>query len=123
MIQLPQKSICFLTMLITISLHTMLKKAPPIFLGSKKQPLFNYLDQKASNNMQLGVYKHYKGNYYKVIGIAHHTETEELLVMYQSLYGDYAYWVRPFDMFNGSLEYNGAHVKRFTYMPSESFVP
>ena len=37
--------------------------------------------------MQCGVYKHYKGGYYQVIGIGQHTETKEILVIYISLTG------------------------------------
>jgi hypothetical protein len=50
-----------------------------------------------------GTYKHYKGGYYKVIGEAKHTETEEMMVMYESMQYPYGqWWVRPKSMF---LEY------------------
>lgn len=60
-----------------------------------------------------GVYKHYKGNYYKVIGMAKHTETLEDLVVYQALYGDNSIWCRPKSMWNEILEVNGRKVNRF----------
>lgn len=44
-------------------------------------------------------YRHFKGNTYKVICIAMHTETKEKLVVYQAMYGEYKYFVRPYDMF------------------------
>jgi hypothetical protein len=60
-----------------------------------------------------GIYKHYKGALYKVMGAARHSETEEWLVHYQALYGEYGYWVRPLDMFCENVEVDGVVVKRF----------
>ncbi len=70
--------------------------------------------------MELGIYKHYKGNLYKVLCIAKHSETEEELVVYQALYGRYGYWVRPAVMFNERIKKDGAFVKRFTYVCESS---
>jgi hypothetical protein len=66
--------------------------------------------------IKLGKYKHYKGNEYEVIGIAKHSETLEDMVMYQALYGDHQYWVRPLSMFLEEVEYEGRKVKRFEYI-------
>ena len=66
--------------------------------------------------MKLGIYQHYKGAFYQVIGLARHTETLEELVVYQSLYQPFGLWVRPKEMFAGSLEYQGNSVQRFTYV-------
>ena len=52
------------------------------------------------NTIPRGIYQHYKGQQYEVLGCAHHSETEELLVVYRALYGDYGLWVRPFTMFS-----------------------
>jgi len=59
-----------------------------------------------------GLYRHYKGKYYEVIGVAKHSETGELLVVYRPLYGEQGLWVRPLEMFDETLP-NGT--KRFTY--------
>jgi len=53
---------------------------------------------------------------YEVIDIARHSETEEELVVYRTLYGDYSLWVRPLEMFIGEIEYEGKRVKRFEYI-------
>lgn len=66
--------------------------------------------------MKLGLYKHYKGNLYQVLGLARHSETLEELVVYQSLYGDYGLWVRPISMFQGTIEYNNQSVPRFEFI-------
>ena len=60
-----------------------------------------------------GVYRHYKGNYYKVIAVAKHTETEEDLVVYMALYGNNDIWCRPLNMWNDEIEVNGQKLKRF----------
>ncbi|TFH87024.1 DUF1653 domain-containing protein [Billgrantia azerbaijanica] len=60
-----------------------------------------------------GIYCHYKGNRYEVFGLAHHSETEEALVVYRALYGDYGLWVRPLDNFTETVEVQGEPVPRF----------
>ncbi len=65
-----------------------------------------------------GAYKHYKGNLYEVIGIAHHSETLEELVVYRALYdspefGPEAFWVRPKEMFLDIVEIEAKKVPRF----------
>lgn len=63
--------------------------------------------------MQLGKYRHYKGNDYEVLGVATHSETEEKLVVYRCLYGNFDLWVRPLAQFNDIIELNGEQVPRF----------
>jgi len=60
-----------------------------------------------------GTYRHYKGNLYEVVDVATHSETEEQLVVYRALYGDRGLWVRPLDMFTGTVEVDGVVVPRF----------
>lgn len=63
-----------------------------------------------------GRYRHYKGNFYQVIDIAYHSETEERLVLYRQLYGDGSLWVRPLDMFIENVLVDGYQVPRFDYI-------
>ena len=53
----------------------------------------------ATQKIKPGIYRHYKGNEYRVYEIASHTETNELLVVYRYLYGDFGLSVRPLPMF------------------------
>ncbi|TCV91258.1 uncharacterized protein DUF1653 [Luteibacter rhizovicinus] len=62
-----------------------------------------------------GFYRHYKGNPYRVLGTARHSETMEELVVYQALYGDHGLWVRPAGMFAETVEIDGKVIPRFTY--------
>ena len=71
--------------------------------------------------MQLGKYQHYKGKYYEVLGVAHHSETLEELVVYRALYtseefGKNALWVRPKKMFLENVVIDDKRVPRFKFM-------
>lgn len=68
------------------------------------------------NNVKLGVYEHYKGNRYEVIGVAKHSETLEEMVVYRKLYDDHGLWVRPLAMFLEDVEVDGKKMPRFRYM-------
>lgn len=63
-----------------------------------------------------GKYRHFKGKYYEVIGIAKHSETEEEMVVYRQLYGEHGLWVRPASMWEETVERDGKTCKRFTYV-------
>lgn len=67
-------------------------------------------------SMKLGRYQHFKGNYYQVLHIAKHSETEEEFVVYQPEYGERDIWIRPISMFNEIIEREGKQIKRFTYI-------
>tara|TARA_B110000211_G_scaffold146683_1_gene167195 strand:- start:427 stop:651 length:225 start_codon:yes stop_codon:yes gene_type:complete len=63
-----------------------------------------------------GLYQHYKGPQYKVIHVATHSETEEQLVIYQALYGEFGIWARPLSMFLETVEKRGETIPRFAYL-------
>lgn len=66
--------------------------------------------------MKLGIYKHYKGKSYQVMGVATHSETLEDMVVYQALYGKGQLWVRPLRMFQEKVLVEGKKIKRFEFI-------
>ncbi|QBC42271.1 DUF1653 domain-containing protein [Iodobacter fluviatilis] len=67
------------------------------------------------SNIENGIYQHYKGPLYQVIGLAKHSETEEEMVVYRCLYGDFDLWVRPLTMFTEILIIDGERIPRFRW--------
>lgn len=61
-----------------------------------------------------GIYRHYKGQRYQVLGTARHSETLEELVVYRALYGEHGLWVRPAAMFGETVTVDRETVPRFT---------
>ena len=66
--------------------------------------------------LKLGKYRHFKGGEYQLLGIAHHSETMELMVVYQALYGEQGLWVRPAEMWTETVDRDGYHGPRFIYV-------
>lgn len=50
------------------------------------------------------VYRHFKGDYYLVEGVANDSETGAPFVIYRKLYGDGGLWLRPLEMFLSKVE-------------------
>ena len=61
----------------------------------------------------IGLYRHYKGGQYEVIGTARHSETLEPMTVYRALYGAHGLWVRPAAMFAEPVEIDGVVRQRF----------
>lgn len=75
------------------------------------------------NNIQPGLYQHYKGKNYLVLGVGHHSETLEELVFYTAQYaseefGENALWVRPIGLFLEKVEIEGVQIPRFKKIAS-----
>ena len=67
--------------------------------------------------IQLGRYRHYKGNEYEVLGLAVHSETLEDMAIYKALHGEMKTWVRPLSMWGEVVELpGGGKEERFTYV-------
>ena len=63
-----------------------------------------------------GIYRHFKGNLYQVIGVASHSETMEPMVVYRALYGEQGLWVRPAAMWNEVVEKENYTGPRFQFL-------
>lgn len=66
--------------------------------------------------VKCGRYRHFKGNEYRVLGTAKHSETQEELVVYQALYGAQELWVRPAEMWHETVEREDYRGSRFVYI-------
>ncbi|OGY98340.1 MAG: hypothetical protein A2855_00990 [Candidatus Liptonbacteria bacterium RIFCSPHIGHO2_01_FULL_57_28] len=70
--------------------------------------------------MRAGIYRHYKGGLYQVLGTARHSETLEEMVLYKHLGADGApageYWIRPRAMFLEEVEVGGKKMPRFEFL-------
>ena len=60
-----------------------------------------------------GLYRHYKGGEYEVLGTARHSESLEPMTVYRALYGQHGLWVRPAAMFTETVTIGGVMQPRF----------
>ena len=65
------------------------------------------------SELRPGLYRHFKGNLYKLLYVAKHSETLEEMGVYQALYGEQGIWVRPASMWNEHVERDGYSGPRF----------
>lgn len=63
-----------------------------------------------------GRYRHFKGNEYRVLYVARHSETLEPMVVYRALYGEGGIWVRPAAMWNERVDRDGYSGPRFVWI-------
>ena len=69
--------------------------------------------------IQPGIYRHYKGNIYRVLHIARHSETLEEMVIYQDVNCPEKIWARPAGMWEEVVNVGGRSVRRFEYVGAE----
>ncbi len=76
----------------------------------------------AAKNLKLGIYEHFKGGRYEVMGVARYSETLEEMVLYKHLddpstsSGQSKLWVRPLAMFLETVERDGKQIPRFKFI-------
>ncbi len=59
------------------------------------------------------IYRHFKGDYYLIEGVAKYSEDKSEMVIYRKLYDDGSLWVRPLDMFLSEVDHKKyPHVKQ-----------
>jgi hypothetical protein len=63
-----------------------------------------------------GIYQHYKGKLYHVMEVGRHSESLDLYVVYRALYGSYALWVRPLELFFEKVNVGGVLKPRFIFL-------
>ena len=67
-------------------------------------------------SIKQGIYRHFKGNKYHILGVAQHSEDGTILVVYRPMYGARDLWVRPIEIFLETVELDGQQVPRFEFL-------
>lgn len=67
-----------------------------------------------------GIYRHFKGNEYELLYIAHHSETLEKMVVYRARYGEWGIWVRPLAMWDEPVQVDGKTMPRFSFVREQA---
>lgn len=82
--------------------------------NKESEEVVNTCTQEPMTKIEPGMYRHFKGGEYEVIGFAKHSETEEQLVIYRNLHDVTQLWARPYTMFAETVEVDGKTIRRFT---------
>jgi hypothetical protein len=69
---------------------------------------------------RVGLYRHYKGHLYEVVGTVRHSETLEPMTLYRALYGQHGLWVRPEAMFMEHIVHEGVQQPRFAWVTDQT---
>ena len=70
--------------------------------------------------LKKGIYRHFKGNRYRLLYVATHSETLEPMVVYQALYGEHGIWVRPAAMWTEQVNREDYSGPRFSLVEEEA---
>jgi len=73
-------------------------------------------EQSDEQDVKAGIYRHFKGREYEVLGVARHSETGDELVVYRALYGERGLWLRPKAMFSEIIKNGGVTEPRFRWI-------
>ena len=84
------------------------------FCAREREALFGM------GEIRLGKYRHFKGNEYEFIGLAHHSESMEPMVVYRALYGEGGLWVRPAHMWSEQVDRDDYHGPRFGFVEEKN---
>ncbi len=74
---------------------------------------------KKNEEIKKGIYRHYKGNEYRVIGEAQNSETKEEMIVYQDVNDEKKIWVRPKKMFLEEVEIESVKKPRFEFIKED----
>ena len=70
-------------------------------------------------NFKHGIYRHFKGHSYRIIGLAKHSETLEEMIVYVNIEDSKDMWVRPISMFTEMVQKDGISIPRFQWIGEE----
>lgn len=71
------------------------------------------------SEVKKGIYRHYKGQEYKILGEAKNSETKEEMVVYQDISDEGKIWIRPKKMFLEEVKVNDEKKPRFELIEDE----